>query len=531
MNKSDNSLYAENNQFKDELEKDIIGRMIRIVESSESRLKALSHANNQELLKALNEQTKDLEHIKTYLVEDISEILKDLSQKQQSLEKSEKDLLTRAANIERKLDQLRKASHVYWKEDSYQRYEKIVDVDKRFDVCILGGISARNYGAALTLYAIARLIEDMGYSVVIGDAPDISPGGIEGKFDEDNPTRVFIDQKFNKTRMIRYPKFSLFNEICKCVLYPSDSIWGKGYRTIIYGHKGCDVGEGIDDNIPIISFSTSFGAWNPEPDNSIERRYMSNLLKRFIHISSREKEGVKVLKDTFGINASWTLDPVFLLDVSKFEEIEEDIQVSGSQEADVLVSDDDYICVYVLQPTEEKIELLQELSKQLSIKVVFIPDLNNSLKNEALTFYKNFDVLTNVTFGQWLRVIHGAKYVISDSFHGVCFSLIYSKQFIGLPPRDAANRIKNIAEFCGLDDRIDITDTGIARQLLEAPIDYTYVERKIAHKAAEDFMELKNALIKALQRFEKFGNEDFAKLTDDEIKTMIYKNRILAELG
>ncbi len=58
------------------------------------------------------------------------------------------------------------------------------------------------------------------------------------------------------------------------------------------------------------------------------------------------------------------------------------------------------------------------------------------------------------TPGQFVTYIKNAKYIITDSFHGTVFSLIFNKQFVDILPGKTATRIESILKLVGLEDRI-----------------------------------------------------------------------------
>ena len=55
---------------------------------------------------------------------------------------------------------------------------------------------------------------------------------------------------------------------------------------------------------------------------------------------------------------------------------------------------------------------------------------------------------------EWLRLVHNAKYVVTNSFHGTAFSIIYRKDFYLELPKFAPSRLINITSILGLSDRI-----------------------------------------------------------------------------
>lgn len=515
----------------------------RQVESSETRIKALLHVQsdkNEQLLKDCLNELRSLKAIIDSNDEALSNALKsnlnvtkkirdDQLYEYDNINKKDREIVTRLSNTERKLDQFRKASQNYWLDDSMMRIDNPYDGEEIFDVCIVGGVASYNYGGTLTLYATARLVEEIGYSVVIGDVPEASPGK-SGKWDASNPTRQYLKKHLPLTKMLRTDQFPLLNKICRCVLYPSDSVWGKGYRNMVYRNRGVEFGEGIDEDISLISFSTSFGAFCPSEDDSIERRYISALLKRFVYISTREKEGVDILRRVFGTDADWTLDSVFFFDEKYWRNLYE-----CSDDNNVFSSDQlgkEFIVAYILKPTEEKLGIIKRVSEFYGKPVFFIPDLDSKVEDLTEIVTRDFSVCHNLSMDEWLAMMDKADFVITDSYHGVCFSVIFEKQFIAFSPRDAANRIRNVTDFLGLSDRADVSDSDTAIMELKTDIDYAFVKEFLNGKVNNDRKKLSDSLMKATDRYNELvmkRRQD--QMSEEDIRRYIRFNRILEELG
>ena len=96
----------------------------------------------------------------------------------------------------------------------------------------------------------------------------------------------------------------------------------------------------------------------------------------------------------------------------------------------------------------------------------------------------------------WIRYIAGAKFVITDSFHGLAFSLIYKKQFVVISPSNVKNsRLKDLLKSVGLEDRyFDESDPIIYHELQNKKIDYDKVNSKLDILKKISWNYLKNAL-------------------------------------
>lgn len=69
-------------------------------------------------------------------------------------------------------------------------------------------------------------------------------------------------------------------------------------------------------------------------------------------------------------------------------------------------------------------QILKNCKKQLDInKIIIVPDpiFNKTVDGECIT---------DVKVEEWLALLLNAKYIVTNSFHGVCFSIIFHKPFV-----------------------------------------------------------------------------------------------------
>ncbi len=99
---------------------------------------------------------------------------------------------------------------------------------------------------------------------------------------------------------------------------------------------------------------------------------------------------------------------------------------------------------------------------------------------------------------EWLSLIKNAKYVISDSFHGTVFSIIFRKQFICLVTEDfnGNGRIPSLLKSLHINGRIVSSINDVSLGSFEEDIDYSVVEKYLNKERNRSFIFLKNALLK-----------------------------------
>ncbi len=200
---------------------------------------------------------------------------------------------------------------------------------------------------------------------------------------------------------------------------------------------------------------------------------MCNALKLFQALSVREKTGAEILKNTFGLDSAIVVDPTMLFD--NYSEL------TGS-----IPQTDEVVC-YKLNRTIEfynNIRLLKKITKS-PIRL-----LNNSYPVKGLRYTYPPGV------EEWIRKIAGAKYVITDSFHGVVFSILYKRNFVVIKNNNGKDsRMLDLLSALGLSNRAydSIGSLLLDKNWLES-IDYKSVSLKVEGMRQSSWDFLKKAL-------------------------------------
>lgn len=179
------------------------------------------------------------------------------------------------------------------------------------------------------------------------------------------------------------------------------------------------------------------------------------------------------MNSLFKLNSQVVLDPTLL-------HVDYD-EITGS-----IVNNDEVIC-YLLNRTKLQLEKTIGLSKSWGKTPKMISTIRPTL---------GFRYVYPPSIENWIRYIAGAKFVITDSFHGLAFSLIYKKQFVVISPSNGKNsRLKDLLKSVGLEDRyFDESDPIIYHELQNKKIDYDKVNSKLDILKKISWNYLKNAL-------------------------------------
>lgn len=235
-----------------------------------------------------------------------------------------------------------------------------------------------------------------------------------------------------------------------------------------------------DAKVRRISYAPSFGKDSVDV-NEDERNTISGLLKEFTAVSVRERSGIDICKNRFSIDAVQVLDPTMLLDSSEY------ISIIGKMHHKPLSK---ILTTYVLDNSSKKNEKIEEVARFLDLKtrsINYRKDPNLLLKRPSLDIHN----YVYPTVSNWLKGFQEAEFVITDSFHGTLFSIIFRKQFvvIGNEKRGMA-RFQSILSLLGLEDRLIMDSDEKYIDILDKPIDYANTEKILFEEMAKsrDFL-------------------------------------------
>jgi hypothetical protein len=215
----------------------------------------------------------------------------------------------------------------------------------------------------------------------------------------------------------------------------------------------------------LISYAASFGTDQPHL-TTVE----GELAQRFDAISVREESGVRFVESRWKLPAVRHTDPTLLLERADYDAMLYD----GEDGRPLGESEGNGIFAYVLDAAEGKNRLLAECADSLGVGLdMFTADPSRFGQAGAPEASPSVE--------SWLRSIRNAEYVITDSFHGCVFSILFNRPFIALgnEARGMA-RFNSLLRLYGLSDRlmtspIDTIDTADVVAVLRTPIDWLSV--------------------------------------------------------
>jgi hypothetical protein len=283
--------------------------------------------------------------------------------------------------------------------------------------------------------------------------------------------KKFIKKQFNLSDKPLYIKAKTMKEAeYDVVIYGSDQIWRKQNYPLFKGFDEIYFGSNPLFARKKVSYAASMGVINLKDE---DRVFLKKMMNNFDVISVRESNLKKVLENVIGREISLALDPVFLLDKEKWQTLIPERKIKEK-----------YILLYQLVPSEESIKLTNKLQGNNGYKVIEIRGRVNSL-----LFGKRY-MQTESPF-EFLSLINNAEFVVSTSFHGAAFSLIFEKQFYAVGMGNNSGRILTLLSSLEIENRYLQKIEGVN---IKETIDYINVNKKLIENRENSICFLKNAL-------------------------------------
>ena len=206
----------------------------------------------------------------------------------------------------------------------------------------------------------------------------------------------------------------------------SDQVWRPAFNLGRLYNMYLDFAS---DSVKKIAYAASFGVSEWEY-NSIQTKRCKELVQRFSAVSVREDSGIMLCNDYLAVKAQLVLDPTLLLDRSDYERITINIP-----------KEKPYVFVYALYLNDKIVELASKKSKELKIGIKILQAGNNLKKGDSIE--------------KWVASFRDAAYIITDSFHGMAFSIIFNKPFLIVKNDSGGNaRYYSLLKQFGLENRI-----------------------------------------------------------------------------
>ncbi|MBN2835135.1 MAG: polysaccharide pyruvyl transferase family protein [Candidatus Delongbacteria bacterium] len=352
-----------------------------------------------------------------------------------------------------------------------------------------------NYGAVIQAFALQNELESDGHNV---EMIDLQLDRLKENYKLLNLTNFAFSNKCIiqflsevkkiPCRVIRYLKFNrdvhqllnlteskyrtieelidgnLDHDVFVC---GSDQIWNP---QIFNGPNPIFFADFAKPNQRKISYAASIGVEN------IDKNFIEDYVKYINHldnISVREIEAKEEFQNLIKNDISIVLDPVFLLKKEQWAKLITK-QIEASK----------YILIYMLRYDKELLDLATNISKERNLKIVIIGERSRSFRGDNIKYYSTAGPL------DFLNLFFYSSSIVTNSFHGTAFSIIFEKEIFTFANDKRNSRIINLMNKLDLGNRI----VNSSNDFKKGPIDYTKVNKLLGVERKKSIEFLKKAV-------------------------------------
>lgn len=333
---------------------------------------------------------------------------------------------------------------------------------------------ATNYGAVLQAYALQQYLIQHNYTTEIIDYVPVRVKTIQmltsvlsrdfNFFKKENKIR-----KFRKKEIVLTSKrFGTNKALRKCadkydaVICGSDQIWNESFTLSAEGRPTLSYYlDFVGKTTKKISYAVSFGTTELREN---VKKLVAPHIADFKNLSVRENSGKDILRD-LGVNSTVVVDPTMLLSREAYDALAEKCECKKSK-----------VFSYIIQKNQTNAEKT----------CAYIASLLGQKQKENV-----YDV--NCGIYEWLNSIKNSEIVVTNSFHGVAFSIIFQTPFIAVAVEKSGmnDRIYTLLSSLGLDNRIvDKYDESAIDRILSERIDWNNTQIKLdaLRKSSAEFL-------------------------------------------
>lgn len=330
----------------------------------------------------------------------------------------------------------------------------------RFKIVTLWG--ADNYGAFLQAYALGHyLSQKYDKCVVTYSEESAEKHGVITYVSRDIK-KCLYQLKLGRKFEIARKQFNI--ESVKCpsdiAIIGADEVWNVNNN--FFNHLGIYIGRGINTTC-CITYAPSANGANPE---EFEAVYGDNPFETLKSISVRDKATEKLVYDITGFNPPIVLDPTFLID--DYQEFTKELDYKN------------YLFVYGYSFTNEEIDVIKKEAQENNLTII-----------SAGAYQKWTDIQVPASPSEFLGLIKNADFVVTSTFHGSVFSILFNKQFISFARQNT--KIVELLDSFDLSDR-NASSKNISETELNKHIDYCVVNQIIQKRRQESIKYLEEGI-------------------------------------
>ena len=220
------------------------------------------------------------------------------------------------------------------------------------------------------------------------------------------------------------------------------------------------------------AYGVSLGEMDIEANGETLRRWTDD----FIAVSVREKSVAERLAKVLGRDVSVVLDCTLLLSGRDYADME--TPVSGT--------DRPYLLLYNVQGSPASVKTALSAAKRLGLGIIDV-----SPTPSPFSKVPGSRRLIGIGPGEFLSLVKNAAFVVTNSFHGTVFSILFEKEFLAIPHSNRGGRTLDLLASTGLEGRLG----GDAAAMEAGKTDYAPVRERLAALRASSLDYLHRILV------------------------------------
>lgn len=258
-----------------------------------------------------------------------------------------------------------------------------------------------------------------------------------------------------------------------CIFVGSDQVWNP---EITIGLDAAYIGNIKDkENCKLVAYGASFG--NENLPEKYRDKFTESVHRNYSSISLREKSAVPFVKSFFPGKVTDVLDPTLLLGKGEWKKIGKAPEERG------------YILFVYTENNKQMVQYLHACSAKLKKKVIQLTMPSSGQKAEWI------ELEIEGGPAEYIGFFQNADYVVTNSFHGMAFSILMEKQFLVFSHSDKNARIENVMEKLNLKSRMVDYGRMPAEELLLEKIDWVHVKELLEKEQEHSAEFIRNELL------------------------------------
>lgn len=268
----------------------------------------------------------------------------------------------------------------------------------------------------------------------------------------------------------------------------SDQVWRPLYTDV----EACMLNfVPATSQVTRISYAGSFGLDDDREYSAELAESTKELAARFDALSAREQDGCTMAREIWGRDdVQRHVDPTLLLlpgDYSVLVESDKDQDIEPRIGAAIN---------YTLDPGQATTDLLRRVADHAGAELV---DLLPPAPCSPGEYREHPESFVKPSIGYWLASIRGAKIVLTDSFHGCVFSILFNVPFVAISNEArGASRFRSLLSMFGLENRMLTPEAPVdaerLQDLVSREIDWPGINLEIARQRERALAYLRSHL-------------------------------------